>query len=356
MEPRAIAFIIIMIAFGAVGVVGFLVYLYMQAARGGVSPEERAKAPLGREIPPWLQIVLALLALGLAIAVLVWLVISLGGGESPNLVLGDRPRALWFLVIMLGIGVAGLVAFVVYVIHRTVNRRTPRESSASESPPGGEAIQTPAAVRLLGLLALLLAFLLLNWIYLTTAQEYTLMLGLIYPATLAVALVMLFDKATRDWSTKTGAAGFREWMHGDGMVFLLVLAVLNLTTVEKAEEYRAQFLDLLYVTVFFFIFWMLDRKATRFRFLVVQGYLLLLPIWLLIWETVQEVKAPEGDEYSWWSTIWPFFIWAGAFLVLEIIALFATRKGDGGVVRILKDAVFWVGYGILLIVAVPGGG
>jgi uncharacterized membrane protein YidH (DUF202 family) len=345
-----------MIAFGAAGVVGFLVYLYAQATRRGASPDERAGVPADREIPLWLQILLALLALGLAIAVLVWLVISLRGSESPNLVLGDQPRALWFLVLMLGIGVAGLVAFVVYLIHRAVTRRTPRESSAGAPHPEGEAVETPAAVRLLGLLVLPLIFLLLNWIYLTKAQEYALMLGLIYPASLAVALVMLFDKATRNWSVKTVAAGFREWMYGDGIVFLLVLAVLNLTTVEKAEDYHAQFWDLLYVTLFFFIFWMLDRKATRYRFLTAQGYLFLLPIWLLIWETVQEVKAPEGDDYSWWSTIWPFFIWAGAFLVLEIIALIASRKGDGGVAQVLKDAVFWVGYGILLIVAVPGGG
>ena len=37
------------------------------------------------------------------------------------------------------------------------------------------------------------------------------MVHLIYPAALGVALVLLFDKATRGWSAKGGGDTAREW-------------------------------------------------------------------------------------------------------------------------------------------------
>ena len=49
--------------------------------------------------------------------------------------------------------------------------------------------------------------------------------------------------------------------------------------------------------------------------------------------------------------MWPFFFWAIIFAVLEIIALVASRRRESGVVALVKDAVFVLGYGTLLIVA-----
>ena len=50
-----------------------------------------------------------------------------------------------------------------------------------------------------------MAILLLCWIALAPATQYALMTQLIYPASLGVALVLLFDKATRTWGLKPGA-------------------------------------------------------------------------------------------------------------------------------------------------------
>ena len=165
------------------------------------------------------------------------------------------------------------------------------------------------------------------------------------------ARVLLFDKATRAWSVKTGGETVREWLFCDGLVFLLVLGYLNLRQAAAPENYAALELDLLFIVLFFVVFWLLDRALTRYRFLLAYGFMILLPIMLLVWRLVQAVAAPEG--LSWWSTIWPFFFLAMIFFVLEIIMLIATTGPERSGLGAAKDAVFMVLFGILLIVAIP---
>jgi hypothetical protein len=85
---------------------------------------------------------------------------------------------------------------------------------------------------------------------------------------------------------------------------------------------------------------------------VAYGYFIVLPIGLLLWRLVQGVAVPEG--LSWWSTIWPFFILAIIFFVAEIISLIATASAARSVVPTLKDAIFFIAYGALLVIAIPG--
>ena len=130
------------------------------------------------------------------------------------------------------------------------------------------------------MLALLVAFLLLNWVYLSTADQHFVVLHLFYPAALAVALVLLFDKAARGWNVKSGAENFREWLLCDAVTFLLILGFLNLRQYGGSEKYASMFWDVLHIALFFLIFWMLDRNLTRFRFLVAHAHLIALPILL----------------------------------------------------------------------------
>ncbi len=101
------------------------------------------------------------------------------------------------------------------------------------------------------------------------------------------------------------------------------------------------------MVLFFAAFWLIDRTASRSRFLVGYGYLVVLPILLLIWDTVQGVAATA----SWWGSVWPFLILAGVFFVLEVITLVASSS-ERLVLPVLKDALFVVLYAVLLIVAV----
>ena len=184
------------------------------------------------------------------------------------------------------------------------------------------------------------------------------MLYLIYPASLALALVLLFDKATRSWSPKNTWASVREWLYCDLITFLLILGFINLRQSGTEGNYAYLFWDMLHITLFFFIFWLLDRKLTRYRFLIAQAYLILLPIGLLIWQTTQLLPPPEdapplAPPVSWWSTIWPFFYLAIVAFVLEIIALIASRNADQHPVPALKDIIFIALYAILLISAIP---
>jgi hypothetical protein len=199
----------------------------------------------------------------------------------------------------------------------------------------------------LGLLILVLAVLLLCWIGLSPASQYGLVVQLIYPASLGVALVLLFDKATRTWSTKGGAETAREWLLCDLVIFLLVLAFLNLRGVAKPEAYTSSFWDILNVVLFFAAFWLIDRSSSRSRFLVGYGYLIVLPLLLLIWDSIQGVAAAA----SWWASMWPFLILACVFFVLEAVTL-VSSTGERQTLPAIKDALFVVIYAILLIVAV----
>lgn len=327
-------------------------------------------------------------------------------------------RSIVFLVIMIALGAAALLAFIVFLIVNLQRRARDAEAQAPAAGPEAAPAQVvPPAVRLLGLLALLIAFLILDWTFLDGATAYALMAYLVYPAALATALVLLFDKATRSWSYKGAMAGVREWLFCDTIVFLLVLAYLNLWMSGVGEAYGSLFWDLLGLLLTFLVFWLLDRKVTRYRFLVAYGYLALLPILLLMWAAVQDVPAglridqrprpaveelastpqpaaPEDEETfapkateqsagsqpaneeeqgapaeesapeeaavveapepdSWWKTIWPFFAWAAAFFVLEIIGLIAIEDSDRSLVLLLKDVAFVVGYvGLLLVAAI----
>ena len=52
---------------------------------------------------------------------------------------------------------------------------------------------------------------LLCWIGLAPADQHALIVQLLYPASLGVALVLVFDKATRAWGEKSAAEATREW-------------------------------------------------------------------------------------------------------------------------------------------------
>jgi len=93
-------------------------------------------------------------------------------------------------------------------------------------------------------------------------------------------------------------------------------------------------------------FWVIDRTASRSRFLIGYGYLVILPVLFLIWATTQGVAAPA----SWWGSMWPFLILAAVFFILEVVTL-VSSAGERQVLPALKDAVFVVIYLVLLIVA-----
>jgi hypothetical protein len=348
MDSKSIAFLEVMIGIAVVGLVAFLVLLVVRSAR---RPREAlAEGVEAPYTPRWYEFALALALLVAVVLVLVWQLPPIAEVESATADWRAGSRSFAFLVVMLALAGLGLLAFLVVLFGSVL--RGPR-GAAFAQPSAGEqaAVETPSAARLLGLLGLALAFLLLNWLYLPREQQYALMLYLIYPASLGVALVLLFDKASRSWQVKTTAETVREWLFCDAIVFLLVLGFLNLLRSPTESEYAGLFWDFLFLALFFLAFWILDRKVTRYRFLVAYGTLIVLPILLLVWRTMQDVAVPEG--LSWWSTVWPFFFLAIIFLVLEVIALVAAREAERHVVPAVKDAVFVALYGILLIVAIP---
>ncbi len=351
MDSRATVFVEIMIAVAVVGLAAFLVVLvtrYGRQAKGAVGEGRQASAA-----PPWYAILLAVILLIAVMVVVVWQFPPLAGPGAAGGTWRSDPRALAFFIVMLAVAGVGLIAF---VIAATMHARRPAAGAAPAEHPAPEQGQTatPAATRLLGLALLGVFFALLNWVYVPRGLQYAMMLQLIYPAGLAVALVMLFDKATRAWSVKGAAASVREWLLCDGIVLLLILGFLNLLESRAGTKYAAMIWDLLHLVLFFLVIWILDRKTTRLRFLVAYLYLIALPILLLIWQATQGVVAPK--DQSWWSTIWPFFIVAIIFCVLEIISLIAARDSQKHVVPAVKDAVFVVVYGFLLIGAIPATG
>ncbi len=354
MDSRSLDFVGVMIAIAAVAIGAFVIYLITRYARrpATATADGQAVAPA----PNWYEFLLALAALIVIAAILIWQFYPAAEAQLAAADWrGDR-RSVVFLTVMAIAGIVGLIGFLVFAIVRLPRQSRAISVNVSDSPAAAEAGAPPATAtssgaRLIGLLVLAVAFLLLNWIYVPGPQQYTLMLQLVYPASLAVALVLLFDKATRAWSVKSGGETVREWLFCDGLVFLLILGYLNLTQAATGENYAALVLDLLFIVLFFVVFWLLDRALTRYRFLLAYGFMILLPIMLLIWRLVQSVAAPEG--LSWWSTIWPFFFLAIVFFVLEIIMLIATTGSERSGLGAAKDAVFMILFGILLIVAIP---
>ena len=351
METQPLTFILVMAALALTGVVVFVIYLVVRNKEGlSVGTLSEGGPSSGQR---WFEYLLAVLALvGLVVAVIVVIVFLYPSGIVLETAWRGETRSTVFLVAMLVFGLGALVAFVIgmFVRRRVGVPAAGTEGGSASSVPN--TVETPAGTRLLGLLVLVVAFLVLNWVYVGTIGQYRLMVGLVYPAVLGVALVLLFDKATRAWSIKAKGEPFREWVFCDAAVFLIFLGFLNLLQFAVAESYNALFWDLLNLVLFFFVFWLVDRKVTRYRFLIAYAYFVLAPILLYIWQLVHTVEDVV-ETVAWWSSVWPFVILAIIFMVIEIIALIATRGSQrqaGGAVR---DTVFIALYGILLLGAAP---
>ena len=337
-----------MLVIAVIGVLAFLIGLLIRAPQRQQAGVSGAGQP--SQSPRWYEFTLALLLLAAIAAFAIW-IISTGKpwvwGENIENWQTDT-RTIAFAAIMVALGVIGLGVSLIYALVQSATApavRRPTAASAEPATPG--TMPVPSPLRILGLLLLVVAIILLCWIALPAAQQHGLILQLIYPATLGLSLVLLFDKATRTWGTKGGAETFREWLFCDLLVFLLVLAFLHLRGIAKPEAYTVSFWDLLNVVLFFAAFWIVDRTAARGRFLFAYGYLVVLPVLLLIWDSVLGVAT----QASWWATMWPFLIVAAVFFVLEAVTL-ASSDGDRQTLPAVKDVVFVVIYAVLLIVAV----
>jgi hypothetical protein len=339
-----------MVVIAVIGVLAFLIGLFARAPQG----QEAAAGGSSQAAPAprWYEFTLALILLAAIAAFAIWIISS--GRQWPwGETIGDwrsDTRTIVFAAVMVALGVIGLAVSLAYTLVQSSQRPAPQRQMATAAETAAAsvaAVPTPSPLRLLGLLALVLAILLLCWIYLSAAAQYGLVVQLIYPASLGVALVLLFDKATRAWGTKPAAETVREWFFCDLLVFLLVLAFLNLRGVAKPEAYASSFWDILNLIVFFVGVWVVDRTSARSRFLVGYGYLIIAPLLLLIWQAVQGTAAPG----SWWASIWPFFVLAAVFFILEVVTI-VSSTGERQNLAILKDALFLVIYAILLIVAV----
>ena len=339
-----------MVAIAAIGLIAFIVHLTVRRHEKTTSDLAEQQIEAGK--PKWFEYLLAVVAvLGLIAAVIAVIMYwyPFGADHESSWRSGTRP--LVFLVGMLLIGVVALIVFIVTIASRRFSAdRIPQEKNLPDISQV-EPVRAPAGIRLFGLLAVVVAFLALNWIAVDKSNQYLLMVYLMYPATIGVALVLLFDKATRAWSVKKKGEPFREWVFCDGMVFLLFLSFLNLVNNGGAENYNALFWDVLYLTLFLFVFWLVDRKVTRYRFLVAYAYFLVVPVLLFIWRIVRGIQPEE--TLSWWSTVWPFAILAGVFLIIEIIALSVTRGSNRQAGGAIRDVVFIALYGVFLLVAQP---
>jgi hypothetical protein len=357
LEQRATIFVEAMIFIAVIGVLAFLIGLVVRMP-------QRQQAPAGAageavQPPRWYEFTLALILLAAIAAFAIWL-ISSGSHWVWGETIGDwrsDDRTVAFAAVMVALAVVGLVVSLVYALVQSAPssavqgvpvRRAADTAAAPEATPSAAAVAPPAAspLRVLGLLALVVAILLLCWIALAPAAQYGLIGQLIYPASLGVTLVLLFDKATRTWSVKPAAESLREWLLCDLLVFLLVLAYLNLRSVPKPDTYAGSFWDLLNVVLFFIAFWVVDRSAMRGRFLIGYAYFVVVPVLLLIWQAVLGIAGPA----SWWGSLWPFLILAAVFFVLEAVTLVAS-SGERQSLPAVKDTLFVVLYAVLLIVA-----
>jgi hypothetical protein len=347
-QERAAIFVEAMAFVAAIGVLAFLIALLARVPQGqqaGSGRAERQAAPT----PRWLEVALAVILLAAIAAFVIWLISTskewLWGGTF-----GDwrsDTRAIVFAAVMVGLGVVGLIVSFAYTVVQAARHSAAAEPAAAEGVPASAGLSpAPSPLRLFGLLAFAVALLLLCWIGLAAAEQYRLIAQLIYPASLGVALVLLLDKATRTWGVKATAETTREWLMCDLLVFLLVLAFLNLHGVAKPQSYAGSFWDILNLALFFIAFWAVDRTAARGRFLLGYAYLIVAPLLLLIWATIQGVAAPV----SWWASIWPFLILAGVFFILEVVSL-VSSTGERQTLPAIKDTIFVALYAVLLIVA-----
>ena len=306
-----------------------------------------------RRSPAWYEILLAIvLVLALVILAVAFAVEIASGGGAASEGWRAETRSNLFLGVMLAVAALALLFLLAFLLARMPVSGRPAPSGES-GPIPAETVRDPAASRLAGLLLLAVGILLLGWIYLAPAARADLMAQVLYPAAIAVAIVLLFDKATRSWTPKTRVEGFREWLLCDVILIALVLGYLNLEQLESRDTYGG---------------FAVGHGARRRRsssssgasteppcvpgFYVGFGYLALLPLLLVLWRWVQAIESPA--EPSWWSTIWPVFFLALAFFVLEIISLLVQRDNRGHAVPAVKDAVFVILFAVFLIAAVPG--
>ncbi len=311
-----------------------------------------ARGSEGRRGTRWYEILLAAVLavlLAAAVAAVAWW--SRGAGDWRGETAGDV-----FLAAMLAVAAAASVAFLVYLVVRGSRRSAAARAEAGAAAQEAEAVESPAGVRLLGLALLAVLFLAAAWVYAPPELAYALAANLLYPAAFALALVLLFDKASRAWAVKGAAVSFREWLHCDAAAILLVLGYLNLVSNAEPAGYSALFWDVVHVALFVFVFWLVDRKFTRLRWLAGLAYLTLLPALLWFWRLAQGAAPPE--DLSWWATPWPFIALGLVACAVEVIVLAAAGRdendrGGGGAGHIVKDALFFVLYGGLLIGAAP---
>ena len=328
------------------------VLVIVAAVRLGRARRPAPGEAAGRRGPGWYEILLAIvLLLALVILAISFAVQITSGGAAVE---GWRAetRSDLFLGVMLAVAALSLLFLLAFLLARLPASGMTAPVLGSESGAvRAETARDPAGLRFVGLLLLVIGILLIGWVYLIPAARADLMMQVLYPATIAVAIVLLFDKATRSWTPKTRTEGFREWLLCDVILITLVLGFLNLKQFEGRDAYGGFFWDMVHIAAFFLVFLCLDRTSMRGRFLVGFGYLTLLPLLLALWRWVQEIETPAG--VAWWSTMWPVFFLALAFFVLEIITLLVLRDNRGHAVPAIKDTLFVVLYAIFLIVAVP---
>ena len=300
--------------------------------------------------PSWYEILLAVVLVLVLVILAIWFAVEVVSVGPATEGWRSGARSHLFLGVMLAVAALALLFLAAFLLARL--------PAVGAAPPAGEAgaaaagtVRDPAGSRLVGLLLLAIGIALVGWVYLDPASRADLMARVLYPAAVAVGIVLLFDKATRSWTPKTPVEGFREWLLCDLILITLVLGFLNLEQLEGRDAYGGFLWDMVHIAAFFLVFWCLDRTSMRGRFLVGFGYLTLLPLLLVLWRWVQEIEAPA--EIAWWSTVWPVFFLALAFFVLEVISLLVLRDNRGHVVPAVKDTLFVVLYAVFLIVGVP---
>ncbi len=372
MDSRSVAFLEVMAAISVLGLIAFLIFLVARQPAGVHVASRAARTRPHR--PHWLELLLAVLAV-LICAVLVLWQFGLWTDSSAEGSAGDSSsRGLLFFVVMMIIGAAALVLFLIALFWRSARQSNELVgvSQGEQAEQGGHvatvagaepqesvkaSYETPSAARLLGLLAFALVYLVVNWSSVAYQQQYQMMLHLIYPAGFIVALVMLFDKASRAWAVKPPGETLREWLYCDALLALYLFGYLSLVSVSAmdgaAEAYRGMFWDFLHVVGLLLVFWFLDRKTWRVRFLLANAWLIALPLLLLVWREAHQVVMAES--VSWWGTIWPFFFLAVVFFVLEVIVLIANRDNANQGLGIAKDLLFLVLYVIFMIAGRPAG-
>ena len=294
-----------------------------------------AAAPEG---PSWYEILLAIVLVAALVILAIASAVEITSGGAASEGWRSDARSNLFLGVMLAVAALALVFLVAFLVARMRASSATVPANASRVVPG-ETVRDPAGSRLVGLLLVAVGFLLLGWVYLGPAARADLMVQVLYPAAIAVGIVLLFDKATRSWTPKTRSEGFREWLLCDVILITLVLGFLNLKQLEARDAYGGFFWDMVHIAAFFLVFWCLDRTSLRGRFLVGFGYLALLPLLLVLWRWVQEIEA--SAEVGWWSTIWPVFFLALVFFVLEIMSLLLLRDPRGTRYRSSRTRCSW---------------